>query len=77
MNKSNHIYFKKKALSKFYCDELIKFFDICPWSKSGHAGVDGNIMVDRSHKNSIDLPLGMHDPLSPLYTTLELSLIHI
>ena len=54
MNKSNHIYCKKKALSKFYCDELIKFFDICPWSKSGHAGVDGNIMVDRSVKNSID-----------------------
>ena len=74
MNKSNHIYCKKKALSKFYCDELIKFFDIYPWSKSGHAGVNGISKVDRSHKNSIDVPLIMHDPLNPLYTTLELVL---
>ena len=54
---TNFIYQKKKALSKFYCDELINYFEeeikkgnICP----GQVSEDSKPTVSRAHKNSID-----------------------
>ena len=48
MNKSSLVYQKKKAFSKFYCDEVIRYFELSPNKTSGDS-VDGSRLgVNRS-----------------------------
>ena len=75
MNDSSFIYQKKGALSKFFCDEMIKHFEDNQSKHSvGAVGADNKILVFRNHKNSIDLPIIMHSIINPLHTTLEIIL---
>lgn len=75
MNDSSHIYQKKKALSKFFCDELINYFESNPLQQvSGNIGLDGEFVIARDHKNSIEMNLDMHLPSNPLFTTIEIVL---
>ena len=61
MNDASHIYQKKKALSKFFCDELINYFESNPSKQvSGNIALDGEIVISRVHKNSIEMDLDMH-----------------
>ena len=75
MNDASHIYQKKKALSKFFCDELINYFESNPSKQvSGNIALDGEIVISRVHKNSIEMDLDMHLPSNPLFTTIEIIL---
>tara|TARA_B100000963_G_scaffold175162_1_gene152329 strand:- start:2630 stop:3217 length:588 start_codon:yes stop_codon:yes gene_type:complete len=75
MNDTTHIYQKKKAMSKFFCDEVIRYFDNnIKNHRDGCVGLDGEIIINRAHKNSVDFMLNMHDPLYPINTTLEIIL---
>tara|TARA_A100000164_G_scaffold290224_1_gene263429 strand:- start:20 stop:616 length:597 start_codon:yes stop_codon:yes gene_type:complete len=75
MNDSSHIYQKKKALSKFFCDELINYFESNPSQQvSGNIGLDGKFIIARDHKNSIEMDLDTHLPSNPLFTTIEIVL---
>ena len=75
MNDSSHIYQKKKALSKFFCDELINYFESNPLQQvSGNIGLDGEFVIARDHKNSIEMNLDMHLPSNPLFTSIEIIL---
>ena len=75
MNDASHIYQKKKALSKFFCDELINYFESNPSKQvSGNIGLDGELLIARDHKNSIEMNLDMHLPSNPLFTTIEIIL---
>ena len=75
MNDASHIYQKKKALSKFFCDELINYFESNPSKQvSGNIGLDGEFVIARDHKNSIEMNLDMHLPSNPLFTTIEIVL---
>ena len=71
---TNFIYKKKKALSKFYCNELINYFEESKSKWESGCVYDEGVKTSRAHKNSIDLPIKMHDPSNPLLTTLEIVL---
>ena len=71
---TNFIYKKKKALSKFYCDELINYFEENKSKWESGCVYDDGVKTSRAHKNSIDLPIKMHDPSNPILTTLEIVL---
>ena len=63
------------ALSKFFCDELINYFESNPSQQvSGNIALDGEIVISRVHKNSIEMDLDMHLPSNPLFTTIEIIL---
>ena len=60
---TNFIYKKKKALSKFYCDELINYFEESK-SKWESGCVYDEGLKHQDHKNSIDLPIKMHNHIT-------------
>ncbi len=75
MNKLTLIYQKKKALSKLFCDELIKYFEDSPHG-SGYTNDNGITKIDRFHKNSVDLAFRLHTADNPLVVTLSEILNH-
>ena len=54
---TNFIYKKKKALSKFYCNELINYFEESKSKWESGCVYDEGVKTSRAHKNSIDLPM--------------------
>ena len=70
MNKVSLVYQKKKAFSKFYCDEVIRYFELSPNKTSGDSAEDGRIGVNRSVKNSLDVSFSLHTPFNPLWVTM-------
>ena len=69
MNKSSLVYQKKKAVSKFYCDQLIDYFESRPKGAGCHSE-NGETRINRSHKNSVDCAFSLHNPLVPLSVVL-------
>lgn len=67
----NFIFRQQKCLSRYFCSELINYFETIPEKSPGYVGgVKGN-SVDRKSKNSIEISLNIDEDLSPLILTLK------
>ena len=69
MNKLSLVYQKKKAFSKFYCDEVIRYFESSD-KGIGNSAEDGISKVNRSVKNSLDTSFSLYTPFNPLWVTM-------
>ena len=70
MKKSTLIYQKKNAFSKFYCNQLIDFFE----HQEVGTGIQSDFYgkrVDRKIKNSLDLGIKIYSDENPLIVTLR------
>lgn len=68
----NCIFQKKKALSKFFCNELINHFEMVSTNQVGSSG--GMYNFNRMKKNSIDISSNLFEDHSPIIETFRLKL---